>query len=1000
MRLALSIVFVVLLQLVNAQTINIYVSPTGTSTGNGASLSTPVSLSQARALVKTYPNNPCIVWLLDGIYTTRIVLDATDTRTANAPVTYRSHNADKAVFQLMNTLDRTAFQPIPDSIKARIVDTTARKKVVQLNLSSFGLQNMNVWPDVFEAGAVKWPMFFKDTIPLPIAQYPNDTAVMRMDSVFNNGSTNSIPGGAFKYKDKRTEKWLKALSDGLFFKGNWRVAWQITYVKATIIDTLRDTIQIAKGPSNGIGDKYTRPYGNRMEPYVAVNLLEEIDTEGEWAINFKTKMLYIWLPANGQINYASDFTAMPISATNVNYTNFENIAIRSGTGGGISLTGCNYIRIAGMDIAYCYGDAITVNGGVNCTITSNNLHELGKGGVIVNPLSSAQFYSDQNNLTPNNHKIINNHIYNFAQQVPVYSAAVNLTSVIGAYVANNKIHGTPHVGILYNGNNNIIDYNEFYDIIRLYNDMGAIYRANGNNSRGNKFRYNYVHDSPLSKGSFYDNSIGGDSSSYNIDANNYTANQNGGGYFNTYTNSIVVGNKPGGTSINVVADTAAAYKPFLDSMKAIWNRSTAFQNAYPEVIDLIGYTVNKAYTSRIWPRFTCNVLISNASAINGVSDASLFKANGTTDSTFAKTSAPFTTYKLVFANNLKMSGLLTKTISPFLIDSLKKTSAFSKTCNTDWHINRIGLYIDSFRTSIASSDSISGISPTVTSNVNSNNSYRFPTILTLSVKAKNPNIAGCISSVKFFDNGTEITGLTITTQSSNFDSVTYVATWSNAAIGNHSITAIVYDAPNWKYSSNNTAFAVQAPLPLKLQSFGGNASNCTATLKWLTSNEVNVDKFEVESSVDGSIFTLVNTVPAKCNNNQTSCNYQIEIPQQQSAFYRLKMYDKDGTFSYSQVISIQANCDSKSQLEIYPNPSINSVTTVKYFHNRIAQQAQLMVTTLQGKQVINQPIVLKNGTNSLLLNASSLSAGTYLVKVVIDKMTQVNSKLLIINQLQ
>jgi len=246
--MALFVLATVVSYALQAQTINIFVSPTGASSGTGATMAAPVSLTQARALVKTYPANPCVVWLLDGTYSTRLVLDATDSRTAAAPVTYRAYNPDKAVFKIVNTLNRSSFQAIPDSIKNRIVDNTAKNNVMQMNLTSLGLSNMNVWPDAFEIGTTNWPVFFKDSTILPIAQYPNDTAAMRMDSVYlyNNGSS-SIPGGTFHYKDARTDKWTKALTDaGLWLKGNWRVPWQISFLRVAVLDTLRDTIQFAK----------------------------------------------------------------------------------------------------------------------------------------------------------------------------------------------------------------------------------------------------------------------------------------------------------------------------------------------------------------------------------------------------------------------------------------------------------------------------------------------------------------------------------------------------------------------------------------------------------------------------------------------------------------------------------------------------------------------------------------------------------------------------------
>jgi len=460
-----------------------------------------------------------------------------------------------------------------------------------------------------------------------------------------------------------------------------------------------------------------------MEPYVAINLVEEIDREGEWAINFKTKMLYMWPPATGNINYASDLTAYPIALTNVNYTNFENIAFRSGASGAVSLNGCNYVRLAGLDIAYTNDDAVVITGGTNCTVTSCDMHDLAQGGVTINPASSAQFYIDQNNLTPNNHKVINNHIYNYGQQIPIYSAAVNLTGVIGSYVAYNKIHDAPHVGILYDGNNNVIDYNELYNVVNngRYQDMGAIYANSysGYKSFGNKIHYNYIHDAPFAKGSMFDNSKNGDSSVYNIDANNYWANQNTGGYFNVYSNSIVVNDSVAAASITLLDYTVAqgaatGYSSYKDSLRVIYNRSTAYQNAYPQLIDLVGASVVTTTASRIWPRFTGNVLISNPKAFNGLTDTNIFNTDGTLKTNVITVYGPPVTPSLMdLSNTVKMTGVLTQKIRPFLIDSLKAIRAFAKTYNTDWHINRIGLYVDSFRTSMAAGDIISGIAPTL-----------------------------------------------------------------------------------------------------------------------------------------------------------------------------------------------------------------------------------------------------------------------------------------------
>ncbi len=984
--------------LVNAQTVNIYVSPNGASTGNGVSITSPVSLSRARVVARENPSNPCIIWLMDGNYgASRIVLDATDSRSASVPVTYKAINPSKPVFNPYTALNRNDFMPIPSNIISRIIDPIAKTKVMQLNLTPYNLSNMNVWPNVFDAGVVRWPTFFKDTTILPLSQYPNGDSLMRMKRVLVNGNRTDPgrPGGVFVYRDDRGKFWSQAVADGLWLKGNWRVPWQVVYVKTLSINTRDSIIAQVEGINLGIGDKYTRPLGNGREPYVAVNLLEEIDQEGEWAINFATKMLYMWPPTSGQLFYASDYSASAISLTQVNHTHIEGLTIKGGVADAVRLTNCNNVTVAGMNISHNSSNAIMVVGGRNCTIRSNNLYELGQGGVILTPASTAAYNADQLTLTPCNHRVVNNHIYNFAKEVPVYSAAINLRTVIGAYAAHNKIHGTPHVGVLYDGNLNVMEYNELFDIVRTYDDMGAFYRATLSKSRGNKIRYNYVHDSPLSKGTFYDNGSQGDSSSYNVDANNLYGMANNGGYFNTYTNSIVVNGKPA-TNINVTRTTDASFRPYLDSLRSIYNASSIYRAAFPETADMVGSsTINTAYSSRIWPRLTGNVFISNTQVIRNIPDASLFNTDGTTNTTYAQTQMPFTSYRTVVANNIRLSGVLTRPIIPFSIDSLKQTNAFSRTLGKDWRINRIGLYVDDYRPALSASQIIPGIAPQVSLVVTSNHNFDANNPLILRLTVKNPNIANCISQVKFFNHQNEIQGLAISRTVTSFDSVVYVASWVNAGVGSHQITAIVYDAPNWQYTSNQVN--ILATLPLNLVDFTGKSANCETTFNWTTLNEVDVDRFEIEYSSNGENFASLNTLTAKCNNATRKCYYTSTVPQTKAVYYRLKMIDYNGEFSYSNVIYVSSSCNlSYNKIKLYPNPTDNGFTTLSIHHPGNTSTASIILINTQGQKQVLKEIILKNGHNNFSFNTTTIPSGVYIITVINQQHTTLGTAKLMV----
>jgi hypothetical protein len=935
-----------------------------------------VSLSQARTVAKANASNAIIIWLQDGIYNTFIQLDSTDKRTAATAVTYRAVNPGKALFQPITNLPRTAFQALPDSIKTRIVDTTARKHVLQLDLTPYNLSNMNVWPLKFETGTIDWPRFYKDSLPLPMSQYPNDTATMRMRTVLDNGVNNVQPGGKFKYRDDRCQYWAKALRDGLWLKGNWRVPWQITYVKTLSISLADSTIVQSVGIANGIGDKYTRPAGNGKEPYVAVNLVEEIDIEGEWAIDFSKKLLYMWPPSTGDIGVASNTQLYPVSFAKVDYVNVELLGVRGGAGGAVRLTNCNFVRVAGMDIRYVTEDAIVVTGGTNCTIQSNDLHQLGAGGIIVAPASAAQFNADQLSLTPALHRVVNNHIYDFAKEIAIYSAGINFKTVIGCYAGYNKIHGTPHVGMLYDGNNNTMEFNEQYDIIKTYNDMGGFYRATGPKSRGNKIAHNYMHDSPQGKSTFYDNGSQGDSSWMNIDVNNYFGFQNNGGYFNTYTNSIVVSASAAAASSSVMADTDPSFQPVFDSLQSIYNASAVYRAAYPEIGDMVGAGgINKTYASRIWPRYTCNVLIGNATALNGISDGNLFNANGTTNSTYAQNSAPFTTYKTVVQNNVKIAGVLSNPVAATVIDSLKLIGAFAKTCNTNWRIHRIGLYNDAYR---ANADQwlIPGIAPAVALSAGSNNGYVYPTVVTLQLKVRNPNIQNNIDSVKVFDNGAELTGINAVVVQSGYDSVVYSITLNNLAVGTHNLTGMIVDTPYWKYSSNAVSITVNSALPDDIH-VQIRYKECNPELLWRF-NADQVKMLDIEGSKDGLHFNVLRSVTPVC---ASVCDDALKVSTEEAVYYRLRLKYKDGKQQLSSTVYAANPCSRANGLQVFPNPQTGATANVELYSQQTVDNAMITIRDVFGKLQSQQAVQLSKGYNSIRLHTANLGNGTYVIQV-------------------
>ncbi len=159
-----------------------------------------------------------------------------------------------------------------------------------------------------------------------------------------------------------------------------------------------------------------------------------------------------------------------------------------------------------------------------------------------------------------------------------------------------------------------------------------------------------------------------------------------------------------------------------------------------------------------------------------------------------------------------------------------------------------------------------------------------------------------------------------------------------------------------------------AAAPLTLTSFNASVINNKAQLKWTTTDEVNVAGFDVEKSFNGTEFSKVGFVNAN-NNKENTYSFSNEFTG--VTYYRLKMIDKDGSYKYSKVVSV--NNKQTVKLEVYPNPVRNSATLS---HEKATDKAALRITTLDGRSVINQ--VVQIGATQTTVDVSKLLSGNYI----------------------
>ncbi|MBK7562622.1 MAG: S8 family serine peptidase [Chitinophagaceae bacterium] len=121
--------------------------------------------------------------------------------------------------------------------------------------------------------------------------------------------------------------------------------------------------------------------------------------------------------------------------------------------------------------------------------------------------------------------------------------------------------------------------------------------------------------------------------------------------------------------------------------------------------------------------------------------------------------------------------------------------------------------------------------------------------------------------------------------------------------------------------NNNT------PLPLRLISFNAKKKNNKDVLaEWVTASEFNVNRFEIEvaqgnSGYQQNQFSKIGQIGSQGNSTREQRYNFTDLENNKTGvrYYRLKIIDNDGSFSYSPVRPVLFANDL--QWQVYPNPS-------------------------------------------------------------------------------
>jgi len=184
----------------------------------------------------------------------------------------------------------------------------------------------------------------------------------------------------------------------------------------------------------------------------------------------------------------------------------------------------------------------------------------------------------------------------------------------------------------------------------------------------------------------------------------------------------------------------------------------------------------------------------------------------------------------------------------------------------------------------------------------------------------------------------------------------------------------------------SNVFPSNSTLPVTLLNFSAAYRNGTTVLNWETENEVNFSHYEVERKTEsGADYVTIDSKQANGNAGRStySSNDNISSVNDAVNYYRIKMVDGDGKFTYSKVSKGSKEKKAISGISLSPNPVISSANATVRFDAARNSVVNLRVVDMAGRQVLAQQNNVTEGTNSIQVNnLNRLQPGLYIIQLV------------------
>lgn len=465
--------------------LELFVAPNGKDTNQGTADAPLASLEGARDRIRQVrkngglPRGGVTVRVCGGIYPVRQTLELTseDSGTPDSPIVFCAVENETPVFTGGVVL--SGFQPVRDPEILKRLPEEARNKVVEVNLRANGIEDLgSLGPRGFGlAGYPTHPwvdVYFNDQ-PGTLARWPNDGFVNIKGLTSGAGDSGQGKPGTWTVEG-RPLTWDPG--NEIWMYGYWRYLWAGTMIRVASIDRNTGRLTTAGGSNYGFADGM---------PYYFFNVLEELDQPGEWYLDRKTGVLYLYPPGDvAQLRVTLPVLSAPFIRTkDTSFVRFVKLTFECGRAEGVVIDGGTDAALLGCRILRLGTNGVVILDGTKHMVMGCDIGSVGAGGIRLAG-------GDEKTLTPSGHVIENCHVWDFTRVDRNYAPAVHVDGV-GSVIRHNLFHDSPHHGMRLEGFDHLVELNEVHSVVYESDDQSGIDMFGNPVSRGNVLRWNFWH---------------------------------------------------------------------------------------------------------------------------------------------------------------------------------------------------------------------------------------------------------------------------------------------------------------------------------------------------------------------------------------------------------------------------------------------------------------------------------------------------------------------------